>query len=70
MKYKIKHETKKKINEIIAAAENKDENLFRLLMQEVDKTLNIVIDNTLYICWYLQVIIARRYMYGCTYCIN
>jgi len=37
MKYKIKHETKKKINEIIAAAENKDENLFRLLMQEVDK---------------------------------
>lgn len=36
MKYKIKHETKKKLSEIIKAAEKKDESLYNLLVAEVE----------------------------------
>ena len=36
MKHKIKYETKKKIREIVSAASNKDETLYKLLINEVE----------------------------------
>lgn len=37
MKYQIKHETKKKVHEIIAAAEKRDEDLLKQLMDDVEQ---------------------------------
>jgi hypothetical protein len=36
MKHKIKYETKKKIREIVSAASNNDETLYKLLINEVE----------------------------------
>lgn len=37
MKYQIKHETKKKVHEIIAAAEKRDEDLLKQLIDDVEQ---------------------------------